>query len=146
MQRNDNGSEYSNSPSTVKRRTFTNSTLFSNHLSSDHLSLNRKIVYSHSANGLNNSTESTRPNTYDSLEILSTGQQSKPIFDIITDSQFDNDDSLLDDQDRKSQISESMYSDQQSVLSPEKKRKQLFSTKLLKPFQSMRFRKKTNNS
>ena len=112
----------------------------------DRLSLNRKMVYSHSTNGLNDSSESNRPNAYDSIELLSNSQPSKPIFDIITDPQLDNTDSLLDDQERKSHRSGSINSDQQSVLSPGKKRKPLFSTKLLKPFQSMRSRKKSNNS
>jgi hypothetical protein len=36
--------------------------------------------------------------------------------------------------------------DDQSVSSPDKKRKQLIPSRLLKPFQSMRFRKKNNVS
>jgi hypothetical protein len=144
--RNDTASDYGNSPSTVKRRTFTNSTIFNNHIPPDRLSLNRKIIYSHSTNGLNDSTESNRPSTYDSTELLSTSQPPKPIFDIINDSQLDNNDSLIDDQERKSQRSGSIYSEQQAVLSPGKKRKQFLSAKLLKPFQSMRSRKKSNNS
>jgi len=111
------------------------------------------MVYSHSTNGLNNSnitaTGMILQNTDGSLDMLSLNRQIKPTFDIITDQQYDNNDSIHDYQeeyDRKSQISDSAYDDQQTTSLADKKRKQMLSTKLLKPFYNMRFRKKNNVS
>jgi len=127
----------------------TSSPLFHNRAATKRLSPNIKMVYSHSTNGLDslgiNSSGIMRQSTDDSLDILSLPRQTRPTFDIITDPQLDNDDFLYDDQDRKSQISDSMFDDQQSLSSPDKKQKQTLSTKLLKPFQIMR-RKKSNAS
>jgi hypothetical protein len=155
ISRNDGSFDYSNSVSTsLKRRTMTNNTFFNNRSSTERLSPNSKMVYSSSTNGLNNSsinsTRMIRHNTDDSLDILSSTRQTKPIFDIITDPKFDNNDSIDDDQeqqyDRKSQISDSMYDDQQLTSSPDKNQKPTLSTKLLRPFYNIRLRKKTNVS
>jgi hypothetical protein len=118
--------------------------MFNNRSSNERLSPKPKMVYSHSTNGLNNSTGMIQQNTDDSLDILSSSRSTKSIFDIVTDPQIDNNDSLSDDPDRKSHLSDSMFDDQQFVSSPDKKRKQMLSTKLLKPFQI--FRKKSNVS
>ncbi len=143
--RSDSGFEYSNTPpSTLHRRTIANSAMFNNRSSNERLSPKPKMVYSHSTNGLNNSTGMLQQNTDDSLDILSSSRSTKSIFDIVTDPQIDNNDSLSDDPDRKSHLSDSMFDDQQFVSSPDKKRKQMLSTKLLKPFQI--FRKKSNVS
>jgi hypothetical protein len=48
--------------------------------------------------------------------------------------------------DRKSKISDSVYDDQQTTSTVDKKRKQMITTKLLKPFYNIRFRKKSNVS
>jgi hypothetical protein len=149
ISRNDNDFEHLNCSSTaLKRRAIYNSGLLNNRTSSDRLSPTPKIVHSRSTNGLNNSTiklnEMIRENTHDSLDILSLNRQTKPIFDIITDQQFDNNGSTLDD--RKSQISDSTYDYQQSILSPTSRRKQLTSSRLFRSFHNLRFRKKNNTS
>lgn len=141
LHRND---DYSKSPSaTLKRRTYTNNSIMNNSLSPDHLTPSPRIVYSHSTNGLSN-LNIVRQNTEDSLDILPYNRQTKPIFDIVTDSQYDNNGSIPDDYDKKSRISNFSNDDQQSISSPDKKRKQYLSSKLLKPFHNMRLRKKSN--
>jgi len=112
------------------------------------------MVYSNSTTGLNNSnqpgTGMIRPNTDDSFDILSLNRQIKPTFDIINDQRSDKNDSMHDDHqqeyDRKSKISDSVYDDQQTTSTVDKKRKQMITTKLLKPFYNIRFRKKSNVS
>ncbi len=150
MTRSDNGFEYPNSPLlSLKRRAITNSTLFSNR-STERLSSNSRMVYSNSINGLNNSnttvTGMMRQNPDDSFDILSLNRQIRPTFDIITDQQSDKNDDHQQEYDRKSQISDSVYDDQQTTLSVDKKRKQMITTKLFKPFYNIRFRKKNNVS
>ncbi len=150
MTRSDNGFEYPNSPLlSLKRRAITNSTLFSNR-STERLSSNSRMVYSNSINGLNNSnttvTGMMRQNPDDSFDILSLNRQIRPTFDIITDQQSDKNDDHQQEYDRKSQISDSVYNDQQTTLSVDKKRKQMITTILFKPFYNIRFRKKNNVS
>lgn len=142
LNRTDNGSD---SPSSiVKRRTYTNSALTNSTLSSsDHLSINAKLIHSRSANDLNNSN--TNPPD-ESLDITPVNSPIKPVFELNSDLLVDSTDSLYDDQDRRSQLSGSAFDDQQSVTSPERKRKTLMSSKLLKPFQNIRLRKKSNAS
>ena len=141
LNRIDNGSD---SPaSIVKRRTYTNSAMSNNTLSSsDHLSLNPKLLYSRSANDLNNSNELSVNHPDESLDITPVNSPIKPVFDLATDGT----DSLYDEQDGRSQLSGSAFDDQQSITSPERKRKKLLSSKLLKPFQNIRLRKKSNAS
>ena len=148
LNRTDNGSDYTNSPTTIaKRRTFTNSALFSNPSSSDHLSLKSKLIYSQSANNLDTSGGLLSNNHADeSLDVTPTNIPTKPMFDLLQDQQLDNTDSLYDEQDRRSQLSGSMFDDQTSIASPGRKRKQFLSSKLLKPFQNIRLRKKSNAS
>lgn len=136
--------DYSKSPS-FRHRTHTNNNSSSDIPSTERIAPISKIVYSHSTNGLNN-TDTIQQNTSDPFDLLSVNRQARPVFDIVTNSQYDNNVSINDDYDRKSRFSNSSHGDQQSISSPDKKRKQYLSTKLLKPFQNMRFRKKANAS
>ncbi|CAF0741682.1 unnamed protein product [Rotaria sordida] len=147
--------EYSNSPSArLRRRPNASNALPRERSSTERLVNSSRIVYSHSANGLNNlstsSTEITGRNISESLDIpLSTGQ-TKTIASTIPDFHLDTDDSLCDDlqqhYDRKSQISDLISDDQQSVTSSEKARKSILSTRLLKPFLHKRLNKKSNET
>ncbi len=152
ISQSDSGIEPSNSPSTIlKRRTMMNI-----RSSNERLSNNSSVLHSNSANGLidshSNSTVIDRQSTYESLDNSLSSRQTKPVFEGIIDLQADNSDSISDDQqlhqyDRNSQIIDSSYADgQSSSSSPEKTRKQMISTKLFKPFQNMRFRKKNTTS
>ncbi|UJR33378.1 hypothetical protein I4U23_020826 [Adineta vaga] len=149
MSISDSNFDYVNSPSTtLKRRTVANNVSPSNRSSTDRLLNPSTITYSHSTNGLydlsTNSTGMSRQDASDSPDTSSLGKASKPIFDITSDYGTDNNDFILDDQDRKSTIFDSVSDDQQSI-SSNKSRKQILSSKLLKPFQNMRIRKKSGS-
>ncbi|CAF3350485.1 unnamed protein product [Rotaria sp. Silwood1] len=139
--------EYSNSsPSILKRRVNANNALSSNRSSSERLNNNSKIIYSHSTNGLNNlninSTEVSGRNISESLDIPLSTRQTTSMTGTIPDFQLDNDDFSCDDSqqqnDRRSQISDSILDDQESTTSSERVRRSSLSTKLLRPFQRRR--------
>ncbi|CAF3645110.1 unnamed protein product [Rotaria sp. Silwood1] len=148
----DTGFEQSNSPSTTLKNRFITNYRPSN----EHQSNNSPILYSRSSNCLNdlnrNSTNFHRPNTYESFENSSIPKPKKPSSEGIPDRQISNNDSISDDQQQQqqsdgySQIINSSPDDRQSLSSFEKTRKQLISTKFLKSFQNIRFRKKINTS
>ncbi|CAF0896732.1 unnamed protein product [Adineta steineri] len=145
----DSNFDYPNSPSTaLKRRTVTHNIISGNRSSTERLLNNSAIRYSQSTNGLYdtniNSSNVSRQDTSDSIDIPSLPKQTKPIFDIITDLQNENNEFILDDQDRKSHRFDSLSDDQQSVASSTKSRKQDLSTKLLRPFH-IRLRKKSGS-
>ncbi len=144
----DSGFDYLNSPSlTLKRRTFANIISTSNRSSGDRLMNNSTMKYSDSTNGL---CDTMRQDTSDSLELPSLARQTKPTFDLIPDLQTDNNNFIIDDHQnqyqRKSNLTDSIPDDLQSNTSSEKSRKQIISTKLLKPFQNMRLRKKSGGT
>jgi hypothetical protein len=126
----------------------TNSGLLNNLSSPDRFTNIPKMVHSHSSHNLNGPTGITRQATYDSIDSQPPVRHTKAIVDIVPDVRLDDNDFLLNDNDqqfdRKSQISDAGYDDQRSISSSEKSRKHTLSSKLLKPFQNMRIRKKSN--
>ena len=106
---------------------------------------NPSVIHSNSAHSLTNSHLNS--NTTDRSEypesILST-QQAKSIFEGIHDLQMDNNDSISDDQQLQYDRNSSQ-GDRQSMSSPEKSRRQMLSSKIFKPFQNIRFRKKNTS-
>ena len=150
---NDSVGEYLNSPlMSLTRRAINHSTLLNDNASSERLLSNSKMIYSQSSNGLNNSninsTKIIRNNTNDSLDVLSTtllsNRQTKPIFDLMTDQQSDNNDSIHDD--GKSLKSNSINDEQITPSSFDKRRKPILSSKLFRSFHNIRFRKKNSLS
>lgn len=140
----DSNYDFVNSPSsTLKRRVIGSQVLPVSRSSAERV-LNPPVTMtsSQSASGLydsssNHSNEMSRHDLPpDSAETSSLAKHGKPIFDI------DNVDFMLDDQDRRSNVVDSGSDDQQSI-SSSKSRKQVLSTKLLKPFQNIRIRKKS---
>jgi hypothetical protein len=131
ISQSDSGIEQSNSPSiTLKQRAIMN----------NRSSNNPTFVQSNSVNSITNS--SINP-TYENL-INSSMKQSRSLFNGIPDPPNDNNDYLIDDQQQYDRNSST--GDRQSIPSPGKTRKQIFSTKIFKPFQNIRFRKKNSNS
>lgn len=130
ISQSDSGIEQSNSPSTnLKQRAMINNRSLNN----------SSVLHSNSANGLMNSSINS-----DSIDNSSSIKQSRSVFECTPDLQNDNQDFILDDQqqyDRNSSTDE-----RQSMSSPEKKRKQMISAKLFRPFQNMRFRKKNSTT
>lgn len=140
ISQSDSGIEQSNTPSTIlKQRAILNNR--SNN--------NSSILHSNSANSITNSLINSsgidRQNVSDYLDnSLSSIKQSRSVFEGIPDLQNDNQDFILDDQQQYDRNSSN--GDRQSMSSPEKRRKQMISSKILKPFQNMRFRKKTSTN
>ncbi|CAF1099606.1 unnamed protein product [Adineta ricciae] len=139
----DSNYDFLNPPSsTLKRRIIGSQVLPASRSSAERV-LNSPVTMtsSQSVSGLydlssNHSNGTSRHDLPDSAETSSLTKSGKPMFDI------DNVDFMLDDQDRRSNVVDSGSDDQQSVSSG-KSRKQVLSTKLLKPFQNMRIRKKS---
>jgi hypothetical protein len=111
------------------------------------------MINSPSASGLSDSnlnpTAVDRQNTYESLDISLSSRQTNPSLGDTLDLQSDNNASISDDPqqyDRTSQYADSTYDERRSISSSEKTRRQMISTKLFKPFQNIRFRKKNANS
>lgn len=139
----DSNTDYTNSPSSIlKRRTVASNLLSANRSSTERLNA-PSIPYSHSTNGLYD-LSSTSTATSDPIEIPSLAKQARPVFDLISDFGNDSNDFNTDEQDRKSNITGSLSDDQQSI-SSNRSRKQVLSTKLLKPFQNLRVRKKSGS-
>ncbi|CAF0756162.1 unnamed protein product [Adineta ricciae] len=147
ISQSDSGIEPSNSSSvTLKRRAIMNNRSSQNPPVSQASSTNGNLD-SHLS-----STSTDRQNSYELLNSSSLSKQTKSLFQGIPDSQMDNNDSISDDQqqhmqhDRNYQYAHESSNDEgHSSSSPEKIRKPI-STKLLRPFQNIRFRKKTSNS
>ena len=94
------------------------------------------IPQSNSVNGTPNPSSE-----YASNSPIASVKQSRSLFEAVSD---ENNDYTFDDQppyDRSSSAG-----DRQSMSSPEKTRKQILSTKILKPFQNIRFRKKNSTT
>ncbi|CAF2596650.1 unnamed protein product [Rotaria sp. Silwood2] len=146
----DNGFELTNSPSAILKNRFVTNRRPSN----EYQSSNSPILYSKSSNCLNdlnrNSTVFHRPNTYESFEKSLASKSAKTSSEGVPDRQISNNDSMFDDQNQQSdghsQLINSSTDDRRSLSSFEKTRKQLISTKFLKSFQNMRFRKKLSTS
>ena len=136
----------------LKRRTIGDSHAVSNHLSTDGLINSATMVYSSSTSGLNNahqpSTGIIRTNTHDSFDVLSASRPARSTFDMISDLPSDTRDSMSSDlqQDSISQLLSSVNDDRSSLQSSDKARKSMLSTRILKPFQNMRSRKKNSTA
>ncbi len=123
----DSGFEQSNSPSvTLKQRAMKNNRSLTN----------PTILHSNSNNSINN--------TPDSVDASSGMKPSRSLFESIPD--LPNEKNGYSPDDLQQYDRASSTDDRQSISSPEKRRKQLLSTKIFKPFQNMRFRKKTSTS
>ena len=127
ISQSDSGIEQSNSPSfllrqraMIKTRSVTNPSM----------------IHSNSSNGLTNS-----PSEYRDNSPATSMKQSRTTLDGMLD--LSNDDLLVDQQEDDLNPS---VTDLHSMSSPEKRRKQHISTKIFKPFQNMRFRKKNSTS
>jgi hypothetical protein len=130
ISQSDSGIEQSNSPTVnLKQRAIINNRSLNN----------SSVIHSNSANGITNSSINS-----DSIDNTSSLKQSRSVFECIPDLQNDNQDFMLDDQQQYDRNSST--DDRQSMSSPEKKRRQIISTKLFKPFQNMRFRKKNTTT
>ncbi len=138
ISQSDSGIEQSNSPlTTLKQRAIMNY-----RSSNDRFSTNPSVLHSNSSNSITNS--SINPTNYEYLKNSSSMKQIRSLFEGIPDLSNENNDSIPDDQvqyDRNSSTD-----DRQSISSPEKTRKHIISTKLFKPFQNIRFRKKNSTS
>jgi hypothetical protein len=137
ISQSDSGIEQSNSPSsTLLRRTLMNTRPTNN---------NTSVIHSNSANSLNDQHSSIdRHNPSEYLDGSLSSKQTKSLFEGIHDLQLDNNDSISEYQPLNYDSKSS--DDRRSMSSPEKTRKQMISTKLFKPFQNMRFRKKNSTS
>jgi hypothetical protein len=136
ISQSDSGIEPSNSPTSALKRT---------KLMNSRPSNNPTVIHSNSANSLTDSHLNS--NIIDRSEYpegLLSSKQAKSVFEGIHDLQMDNNDSISDDQQLQYDRNSS-YGDRQSMSSPEKSRKQMLSSKLFKPFQNMRFRKKNTS-
>ncbi|CAF1159111.1 unnamed protein product [Adineta steineri] len=153
ISQSDSGIEQTNSPSaTLKRRAIMNNTRSSNERLSNH----PPMSYSYSTNGLLNShitpPSIDRQSTYEIIDNSSLSKQTKSLFEGVSDIHTDNNDSLSDDQqlqqqyDKNSLNVDSSNDEGVSSSSPEKIRKPMISSKLFKPFQNIRFRKKNISS
>lgn len=138
--------------STNSSTVFRNRPTMNNRPSMDHLYNNSSIYHSHSAMGVNelyrNSATLNRQAINESIENTSS-KQNKSVLGNTMNPQISTNDSISDDlqlYDGNSQLINSSNDERQSLSPVEKTRKQLITTKIFKPFQSIRFRKKVGTS
>lgn len=131
ISQSDNGIEQSQSPSMIlKQRAIMNNRLSNN-----------PII--HQSNSINGMTTSSINPVYEYLNnsSLTSMKQTRSLFEGVSD---ENNDDILDDQQQYDRSSST--GDRQSMSLSEKTRKQIFSARIFKPFQNIRFRKKNTNS
>ena len=127
ISQSDSGIEQPNSPSFTLRQRATLKT---------RSVTNPSMIHSNSSNGMTNSPSQYRDNSPGT-----SIKQNRRTFDGAFD--LSNED-LLDDQ-QQDEPNPSL-TDLHSLSSPEKRRRQIISTKLFKPFHNIRFRKKNSTS
>lgn len=128
ISQSDNGIEQPNSPSfTLRQRAMLKT----------RSATNPSMIHSNSSNGITNS-----PSEYRDNSPATSMKQSRTTFDGMLDQSNDD---LLDDQQQQDEKNPSI-TDIHSMSSPEKRRKQIISTKIFKPFHNIRFRKKNSTS
>ena len=132
ISQSDSGFEQSHSPSVIlKQRAIIN-----NNNNNNRSSHSPTILQSNSVNGITNPSSE-----YVNNSPLTSIKQSRSLFEGVPD---EYNDYTFDDQPPNDRSSSA--GDRQSMSSPEKTRKQILPTKILKSFQNIRFRKKNSNS
>jgi hypothetical protein len=150
----DSGYEQSQSPSnTLKRRAIANNAMINHRSSTERLSSFPLSVYSSSSYGLNDFPLTSaagldRENTFESLDLSSSSKQTKPLFEAVPDYVMDSNELVADQQQKVNGSTPSVdtANDDRRSTSSEKVRRQLLTSRIFKPFQNMRFRKKSNTS
>lgn len=145
--------DHSNSPSsTLKRRAIANSLLMNLRSSNERLSTFPSSSIASLTNGSNDFHSTNqgieREMTVDSFDQIPASRQGRPLFEAITDFPVDRKEPAFEPSmaNNDTSLLTNALTDDRRSLSSEKARKELSARRLFKPFQNMRFRKKSSTS